>query len=323
MATTPAKGHNLTNRPTPFEVHESGALLHGTKAHLMVDDHLVPGHLSNFDPGRVMNHVYVTETLDAATWGAELAAGKGPCHIYIVEPSGVIEDDPNVTDKKFPAIPLALIAPASLSASSVNSRTGRATPASRCRRCRIASPTSREKGSPSSMTDPVAERRPRRHPDSRSLCGMGTVRTAGHFVAMSVPAGRLPGMTDIALFHSVLGVRPGVREAADRLRAEGHDVVVVDQYGGRVFDDYGEADEFAQSIGYPTLMGLAEEAVQGVPDRRGVLQRRRHGRVHRHETASTWRPDALRRPRPGQVGSRGVAGGGASANSLHNERPIP
>ena len=85
-------------------------------------------------------------------------------------------------------------------------------------------------------------------------------------MALSVPEGRLPGMTDIALFHSVLGVRPGVREAADRLRAEGHDVVVVDQYYGRVFDDYDEADEFAQSIGYPTLMGLAEEAVQGVPD---------------------------------------------------------
>lgn len=52
-----------------------------------------------------MNHVYVTETLDAATWGAELAAGEGPCHIYIVEPTGVIEDDPNVTDKKFPGNP--------------------------------------------------------------------------------------------------------------------------------------------------------------------------------------------------------------------------
>lgn len=73
-------------------------------------------------------------------------------------------------------------------------------------------------------------------------------------------------MTDIALFHSVLGVRPGVLEAADRLRAEGHGVTVVDQYGGRVFDDYDAADEFAQSIGYPALMGLAEEAVQSIPD---------------------------------------------------------
>jgi len=125
----------LTNRPTPFEVHESGVLLHGTQlAHLTVGDHLVSGHLSNFEPGRVMNHVYVTETLDAATWGAELAVGEGPGRIYIVEPTGVLEDDPNVTDKKFPAIPLAPIAPARRSGSSVSSRDGRATPASRCER---------------------------------------------------------------------------------------------------------------------------------------------------------------------------------------------
>ncbi len=83
---------------------------------------------------------------------------------------------------------------------------------------------------------------------------------------MSVSQGTLPDMTDIALFHSVLGVRPGIGDAADRLRAAGHDVVVVDQYGGRVFDDYEEAGDFAESIGYPTLMRLAEEAVQGVPD---------------------------------------------------------
>jgi rifampin ADP-ribosylating transferase len=81
------------------------ALLHGTKAHLTVGDHLVTGRLSNFEPGRVMNYVYVTETLDAATWGAELAVGEGPGRIYIVEPTGVIEDDPNVTDKKFPGNP--------------------------------------------------------------------------------------------------------------------------------------------------------------------------------------------------------------------------
>lgn len=83
---------------------------------------------------------------------------------------------------------------------------------------------------------------------------------------MSVQVGRLPGMTDIALFHSVLGVRPGIGDAAERLRAAGHEVVVVDQYDGRVFDDYEEAGEFAESIGYPTLMRLAEEAVQDLPD---------------------------------------------------------
>jgi rifampin ADP-ribosylating transferase len=93
------------SEPTPFEVHESGVLLHGTKADLAVGDLLVPGHLSNFEPGRVMNHVYVTETLDAAAWGAELAVGEGRGRIYIVEPSGAVEDDPNVTDKRFPGNP--------------------------------------------------------------------------------------------------------------------------------------------------------------------------------------------------------------------------
>ena len=95
----------MTDGPTPFEVHESGALLHGTKADLAVGDLLVPGRLSNFETGRVMNHVYVTATLDAAVWGAELAAGEGPGRIYLVEPTGEIEDDPNVTDKKMPGNP--------------------------------------------------------------------------------------------------------------------------------------------------------------------------------------------------------------------------
>jgi rifampin ADP-ribosylating transferase len=89
----------------PFEPHPSGALLHGTKADLSVGDLLVPGRQSNYDPERRMNHVYVTRTLDAAVWGAELAAGEGRCRIYIVEPVGTLEDDPNVTDKKFPGNP--------------------------------------------------------------------------------------------------------------------------------------------------------------------------------------------------------------------------
>ncbi|BBZ61056.1 NAD(+)--rifampin ADP-ribosyltransferase [Mycolicibacterium monacense] len=89
----------------PFEIHESGAYLHGTKADLEVGDRLVPGRPSNFEDGRVSNHVYVTQTLDAAVWGAELAAGEGRGRIYIVEPEGALEDDPNVTDKKFPGNP--------------------------------------------------------------------------------------------------------------------------------------------------------------------------------------------------------------------------
>jgi rifampin ADP-ribosylating transferase len=95
----------MTGAPKPFEVHESGALLHGTKADLAVGDFLVPGRPSNFEEGRTMNHIYVTETLDAAVWGAELAAGPGRGRIYIVEATGALEDDPNVTDKKFPGNP--------------------------------------------------------------------------------------------------------------------------------------------------------------------------------------------------------------------------
>jgi len=73
-------------------------------------------------------------------------------------------------------------------------------------------------------------------------------------------------MANIALFHSVLGVRPGIASAADRLRAAGHDVLVVDQYEGRVFDDYDEAGTFAEAIGYPVLMGRAAEAVRDLAD---------------------------------------------------------
>ena len=95
----------MTDGPTPFEPHESGSLLHGTKADLRVGDQLVPGRLSNFEDGRTMSYVYVTRTLDAAAWGAELAAGAGRGRIYLVEPTGPIEDDPNVTDKKLPGNP--------------------------------------------------------------------------------------------------------------------------------------------------------------------------------------------------------------------------
>lgn len=93
------------SEPTAFEVHESGALVHGTRADLAVGDHLVPGRPSNFEQGRVSNHVYVTATVDAATWGAELALGHERSRVYIVEPLGSLEDDPNVTDKKFPGNP--------------------------------------------------------------------------------------------------------------------------------------------------------------------------------------------------------------------------
>jgi rifampin ADP-ribosylating transferase len=96
---------SATSEPVPFEVYQDGVYLHGTKADLAVGDMLVPGRLSNFEEGRLMNFVYFTATLDAATWGAELAAGEGRGRIYVVEPTGEFEDDPNVTDKRFPGNP--------------------------------------------------------------------------------------------------------------------------------------------------------------------------------------------------------------------------
>jgi rifampin ADP-ribosylating transferase len=95
----------MAAEPTPFEVDELGRLFHGTKADLRVGDLLEPGRRSNYGEARMANHVYITGTLDAATWGAELAVGEGRGRIYVVEPTGALEDDPNVTDKKFPGNP--------------------------------------------------------------------------------------------------------------------------------------------------------------------------------------------------------------------------
>jgi rifampin ADP-ribosylating transferase len=91
--------------PAPFEVYEAGVYRHGTKADLAVGDLLLSGRESNFEAGRMMNYVYFTATLDAAVWGAELASGDGRGRIYMVEPTGGFEDDPNLTDKKFPGNP--------------------------------------------------------------------------------------------------------------------------------------------------------------------------------------------------------------------------
>src|SRR3954470_9393747 len=96
---------STTGEPVAFEVYDPGVYLHGTKADLAVGDMLVPGRESNFEAGRMMNHIYFTATLDAAVWGAEMAAGEGRGRVYVVEPTGDVEDDPNVTDKKLPGNP--------------------------------------------------------------------------------------------------------------------------------------------------------------------------------------------------------------------------
>jgi len=78
---------------------------HGTKAELKMGDLIEPGYASNFGKRKQASFVYLAATLDAAIWGAELAVGAGRGRIYIVEPTGPIEDDPNLTNKRFPGNP--------------------------------------------------------------------------------------------------------------------------------------------------------------------------------------------------------------------------
>jgi rifampin ADP-ribosylating transferase len=94
--------------PVSYEqcAHITGPFFHGTKAVLVAGDELIAGYRSNFHEGRVMNNIYFTALVGTAAWGAELATAIAGTtergHIYIVEPLGPFEDDPNVTNKKFP-----------------------------------------------------------------------------------------------------------------------------------------------------------------------------------------------------------------------------
>lgn len=100
-----------SRRPVSYEhfTHVEGPFYHGTKSALEVGAELVPGYGSNFEQGRVSHNIYFTALVETAAWGAELAtalAGSGERgHIYVVEPMGPFEDDPNVTDKRFPGNP--------------------------------------------------------------------------------------------------------------------------------------------------------------------------------------------------------------------------
>jgi rifampin ADP-ribosylating transferase len=89
------------SRPGPF----TQTYLHGTKADLKIGDLIRVGLVSNYGQKKNAKYIYLTATLDAAIWGAELARGEGRERIYLVEPTGPIEDDPNLTNKKFPGNP--------------------------------------------------------------------------------------------------------------------------------------------------------------------------------------------------------------------------
>jgi hypothetical protein len=100
IALAPGRGH-MSSVASVF----SQSFFHGTRADLKPGDLIVVGYQSNFTDVRTLSWVYFSATLDAAIWGAELAVGNGRERIYIVEPTGPIVNDPNLTDKKFPGNP--------------------------------------------------------------------------------------------------------------------------------------------------------------------------------------------------------------------------
>ncbi|QHL86230.1 NAD(+)--rifampin ADP-ribosyltransferase [Nibribacter ruber] len=87
--------------PTPF----AQTYFHGTKADLQPGHLIEAGYASNFGQRKQAKYIFLSGTLDAAIWGAELALGEGPQRIYLVEPTGPIENDPDLTDRKFPGNP--------------------------------------------------------------------------------------------------------------------------------------------------------------------------------------------------------------------------
>ncbi len=108
-------GHDpgATEPAEPYEAvtfdrcsHVEGPFFHGTRSRFAAGDLLVPGHRSNYHEGRISNHVYFAALLEPAVWGAELAVALAGVpargHVYVVEPTGPFEDDPSVTNTRFP-----------------------------------------------------------------------------------------------------------------------------------------------------------------------------------------------------------------------------
>jgi hypothetical protein len=88
-----------------MHITDEGPFYHGTKADLKVGELLTAGFQSNYRPEITMNHIYFTALVDGAGMAAELAPSDNPARVYVVEPTGDFEDDPNVTNKKFPGNP--------------------------------------------------------------------------------------------------------------------------------------------------------------------------------------------------------------------------
>lgn len=100
-----AKKYNELAEVHQYKLTDKGPFYHGTRADLQVGDLLTPGGLSNYKDELVMNHIYFTALINGAGLAAALAKGDGRERVYIIEPTGPFENDPNVTDKKFPGNP--------------------------------------------------------------------------------------------------------------------------------------------------------------------------------------------------------------------------
>ena len=98
------KNHELASGFTE-NLSDNGPFYHGTKADLKVGDFLIAGYSSNYQSDLKMNHIYFTASVNAAGLAASLAKGDGRERVYIVEPTESFENDPNVTNKKFPGNP--------------------------------------------------------------------------------------------------------------------------------------------------------------------------------------------------------------------------
>lgn len=101
MESIKGKDHSNQQGATTF----AQTYFHGTKADLKIGDFIEPGYNSNFGQRKNAKYIFLSATLDAAIWGAELAIGERNQRIYLVEPTGEIEDDPDLTDRKFPGNP--------------------------------------------------------------------------------------------------------------------------------------------------------------------------------------------------------------------------
>lgn len=104
-------GEPADHTPVTYETcgRIEGPFYHGTKSAVALGTELVPGFGSNYQDGRVSNHIYFSALIETAAWGAELATALAGIsergHIYLVQPAGPFEDDPNVTNKRFPGNP--------------------------------------------------------------------------------------------------------------------------------------------------------------------------------------------------------------------------